>query len=297
MNFADESYVRLYVRDTKTWLQLGFAGQCVLMFLLRKVDRAGVLDGIEDLCPDVALITGVPNHIVEIGLPRLLGRGVFELHGQCLVMPNFIAAQTAVRTDKARQKDARDKRLAESRLVTLRDSIVTPRDAGVTPRDETVTRIETAQQPVTLYCTDPNQTKPSLTELKTDTSPPAPASPPVRVVFDHWRAKLNHSRAVLNAKRERVIRARLKEFSPEDLCKAIDGCARSDFHMGRSPRSEGRVFDDIELICRDASKVENFIRIADGKATTLAEIAGPPRRGRNSDALDYALQMAQGETQ
>jgi hypothetical protein len=159
MNFADESYVRLYVRDTKTWLRLGFAGQCVLMFVLRKLDRAGVLDGIEDLFPDVSLITGVPDHIVETGLPRLLQSGVFEIHGTCLVMPNFIEAQTAIRTDKARQKDARDKRLAESRLEALRDGSVTGRDADVTARDQTSrapTQPTTAQQPVTLYSAVPS---------------------------------------------------------------------------------------------------------------------------------------------
>lgn len=162
MNFEDESYVRLYVRDTKTWLRLGFEGQCVLVFLLRKLDRAGVLDGIEDASPDVALITGVPLAIVHVGLPRLLERRVFEHHGDCLVMPNFIQAQTAIRTDKARQKDARDKRMAEARLVTIRESSVTPRDGADTQRDQTVTANDTAQQPVTPILSVPSFTAPSL---------------------------------------------------------------------------------------------------------------------------------------
>jgi hypothetical protein len=172
MDFADESYVRLYVRDTKTWLRLGFAGQCCLMFLLRKLDRAGVLDGIEDLCADVSLITGVPDSIVEIGMPRLLERGVFELHGTSLVMPNFLDAQTAARTDRARQKDARDKRLAESRLLTIRDPRVTPRDGAVTECDQTsqpVTLQPDPSQSVTLYSSVPSFTKPSCTELSSGT--------------------------------------------------------------------------------------------------------------------------------
>lgn len=158
MNFSDESYVRLYVRDTKTWLRLGFEGQCVLMFLLRKLDRAGVLDGMEELHQDVALVTGVPLSVVDVGLPRLLERGVFELRGGCLIMPNFIEAQTAIRTDKARQKDSRDRRLAEARLVTLRDGADTPRDKTVTPSP-------TAKQPLTLYSAVPSSAVPSRAAL------------------------------------------------------------------------------------------------------------------------------------
>lgn len=127
MDYTDESYVRLYVRDTKTWLRLGFEGQCVLTFVMRKMDKAGVLDGIDD-ASDVALLTGMPLGIVEVGLPRVLERGVFELHGDKLVMPNYIKGQTAVRNDNARQRDMRERRAAEARLVTPRDADVTRRD-------------------------------------------------------------------------------------------------------------------------------------------------------------------------
>ncbi|MEY4548967.1 MAG: hypothetical protein RL685_5162 [Pseudomonadota bacterium] len=150
MQFEDEPYVRLYVRDTKTWLRLGFEGQCVLMFLLRKLDKAGVLDGMDDLDSDVALITGVPEAIVAIGMPRLLQWGVVQLVGNRLIMPNYIQAQNAIRTDKARQRDMREKRVAQARLVT-------PRDGSVTLRDEASrepTPDDGSSHDVTLYCTE-----------------------------------------------------------------------------------------------------------------------------------------------
>lgn len=117
MNFEDESYVRLYIRDTNTWLRLGFEGQAVLMFLLRKLDRAGVLDGIEDLFPDVALFAGVPLELVKLGLPRLLDRGVLVSDGGRLVMPNYVHAQNCSKSDRARQLESRAKRAS----VTNRD--------------------------------------------------------------------------------------------------------------------------------------------------------------------------------
>jgi hypothetical protein len=90
----------------------------------------------------------VPLGIVTVGLERLLRWEVFQLFGNRLVMPNYLKAQNAIRNDKARQRDLREKRLAQSRLVTLRDS-------GVTPRDESSrepTPDNGASQDVTLLC-------------------------------------------------------------------------------------------------------------------------------------------------
>lgn len=123
MNYEDEHYVRLYTRDTKTWLKLGWEGQAVLSLLLRKVDKAGVLDDVDDPVPDISLITGVPEGIVEIALPRLLrvgkdGQSTIEIVGSKLVFPNYIEAQTAIRSDKVRAQEYRGRRRAQARHVT-----------------------------------------------------------------------------------------------------------------------------------------------------------------------------------
>lgn len=123
LDFSDESYVRLYTRDTKTWLRLGFEGQAVLMFLIRKLDRAGVLDGIEEPVADVSLVTGVPLGVVEVGLARLLERGVLERHEDRIVMPNYVEAQNCRQTDRLRKSESRASRSAQARLVTKRDPI------------------------------------------------------------------------------------------------------------------------------------------------------------------------------
>jgi hypothetical protein len=122
LDFADESYVRLFTRDTKTWLRLGFEGQAVLMFALRKLDRAGVLDGMDDPVSDLALVAGIPIDLVKVGLPRLLERGVFQLSGNRLVMPNFLEAQNCRQSDRLRKQESRSRRredaLDSSPLVT-----------------------------------------------------------------------------------------------------------------------------------------------------------------------------------
>lgn len=151
MEFSDESYVRLFVRDTKTWLRLGFEGQCVLMFTLRKLDRAGVLDGMEEPAEDLALMTGVPLAIVSVGLTRLLERGVFVLMGTSITMPNYVKAQNCRQSDKLRQQESRLRRSLEA--VTNRD--------GMSPA---VTSGHNSSPIVTPSLAQPILTKPTKTQ-------------------------------------------------------------------------------------------------------------------------------------
>ena len=79
-------------------------------------------------------------------------------------------------------------------------------------------------------------------------------------VFDYWvlrrREALNLNggpQPVLNAKRSKSIMARIGEgYDVPTLKRAVDGCMASDFHL-----KGGHL--DIELICRDAGKVDGFL--------------------------------------
>lgn len=110
MDWSNESYVRLYVRDTVTWKRLRWQGQTVLMHLLRKIDRSGVMDGVEDITLDVSIMTGLPEEIVLHGIESLLREGVFEHDGCTLFMPNFLDAQETPKSDKQRQRESRERR-------------------------------------------------------------------------------------------------------------------------------------------------------------------------------------------
>lgn len=88
------------------------------------------------------------------------------------------------------------------------------------------------------------------------------ASGEAQLVFAYWQQKRGYQRAKLDAKRLKAINARLKDgYSVEDLCKAIDGIAKSRHHMGENDNR--KIYDDIELICRDGPKVDGFIKLAD----------------------------------
>lgn len=175
MNFDDERFVKIFTRDTVTWKLLGWEGRCVLLMLLRKVDRAGCVDlgsGIEGL----ALLLDLPDDVTERGLAACLRRGCVTQLYQIAVVPNFVRAQDSRQTDRVRQAESRARR-RDSGLVS---QTVTDTNEHVTKRDEVsqpVTRSHTMSHDVTprLEQTRPDQNQYSLVDLE-------PAQPELALV-------------------------------------------------------------------------------------------------------------------
>ena len=67
LNFEEESYVRLYVRDTLTGKRLGFEGRAVLWHLMRVADRSGFIEvGEGDLVEAITILLGdVPEAVIS----------------------------------------------------------------------------------------------------------------------------------------------------------------------------------------------------------------------------------------
>lgn len=85
-----------------------------------------------------------------------------------------------------------------------------------------------------------------------------------RRVFAFWCEHMKHPKSALDAKREKAIAARLKDgYSVEDLIQAVKGCKLTPHNMGKNERNT--VYDDIELICRDAAHVDRFIQTTTGQ--------------------------------
>lgn len=83
-------------------------------------------------------------------------------------------------------------------------------------------------------------------------------------VFEFWKIRSGHCRARLDQKRRSKIRQRLVDgYTEQDIIDAIEGCRLSPWHMGTEPRGNGVVYDDIELICRDAKHVDMFIKLTE----------------------------------
>jgi uncharacterized protein YdaU (DUF1376 family) len=87
------------------------------------------------------------------------------------------------------------------------------------------------------------------------------AADPVIEIFEYWKLQLKHPRAVLDIKRKKLINNALSlGYKSEDLIDAINGCSKSPYHMGCDGRNT-TVYDDLELILRDAKHIDQFLKI------------------------------------
>lgn len=101
----------------------------------------------------------------------------------------------------------------------------------------------------------------------------APYTPPVggevETIFDYWKQVMLTPGSVLDNKRRKLIKDALKLYPPADLCKAIRGCSKSPFHMGKNDRK--RKFNGLHLILRGAEYIDMFIDLDRGDAATANE--------------------------
>ena len=170
MNFEDERFVKIYPRNTTNWKLLGWEGRCVLMMLLREVDRAGCLD-LEGGMEGLALLLDLPPDVTERGFSACVKRGCVVLNENTATIPNFVKAQEARQSDRVRQAESRARR----REIGMSQN-VTNETRTVTKRDETshaVTPSHTLSHPVTLRI---EQTRPD--QNKTDSDVPSEPSQP-----------------------------------------------------------------------------------------------------------------------
>lgn len=94
-------------------------------------------------------------------------------------------------------------------------------------------------------------------------------SDPARDIFEYWQGIMEKPRAKFGADQRKKINARLEEgWEPDLLKQAVDGCKASDWHMGANPRN--RRYDSIDLIFRNAGKVQEFIDLNQSTNTTAA---------------------------
>lgn len=88
-------------------------------------------------------------------------------------------------------------------------------------------------------------------------------------VFAHWQSVMNSPRSVLDANRKKLISSALKNYSIDDIFSAINGCAKSPHHMGEN--EQRTVYNGLNLILRNAEKIDQFIKLNAGKARSQNE--------------------------
>ena len=75
-------------------------------------------------------------------------------------------------------------------------------------------------------------------------------------LFAYWRERCDHPQAKLTPERATCIGARLRDgYTEAEIRKAIEGAAVAAY----VDKDSGKKFDDLTLICRNGSKLEDFI--------------------------------------
>ncbi len=133
MDWSNEPYVKVYTRETDDDRALSWEARAVWDRLLLKLDRSGLFETKRGP-RGVAAAVLIPADIVLRVLPELLTDGRIREVPAGYFAPNFIPAQESSKSDKLRQKDARDRRRSRNlgHQVTNSDGAVTKRDSGVT---------------------------------------------------------------------------------------------------------------------------------------------------------------------
>jgi hypothetical protein len=127
--------------------------------------------------------------------------------------------------------------------------------------------------------------------LKPETFNPTPpaVTGDVDAVFDYWASVMGKTSSTrLTDKRKTKIKQRLKNYTVDDIKKAIDGCAKSEHHMGGN--AQGTVYDDLTLICRSDDDLERF-------RDTIAKVDPSQIKQQSRSNTDEFVQlMTKGQT-
>jgi hypothetical protein len=175
-DWQDERWVKLYVRDEPEWLVLPWWARGLFDEILKRVDPAGLMRlGKAGRKAIAASLSSPWDEQLADAVQLLIDDGAIRLLDcdTLLSVPNFVEAQEAKQSDKARQQKRRIRQQAMGSVtpcdgsvtesdqeprnttqaatlhdtpnttpnVTLCDTTVTPRDASVTPRIPSVTRV------------------------------------------------------------------------------------------------------------------------------------------------------------
>ncbi|WP_136420311.1 hypothetical protein [Herbaspirillum sp. ST 5-3] len=92
---------------------------------------------------------------------------------------------------------------------------------------------------------------------------------PAPEIFAYWQKLMDSPKSVFDDKRKKLIRKSLENYSPADLCKAIRGCSKSPFNMGKNDRKTK--YNGLGLILRDAEHIDHFIELDGGDAKPADE--------------------------
>ena len=80
---------------------------------------------------------------------------------------------------------------------------------------------------------------------------------------NYYQKKIGRKLRVFGDTRQRMILRRLENFSLGELMTVVDKISQSDFHMGRDEKTQGKAYNDFELLFRNDTQVEKYLALKD----------------------------------
>lgn len=157
-------------------------------------------------------------------------------------------AAVLARVHKLRGKDAQP---TEAGAVT--SALVTP------PVTDSVTRYTDAGNAAVTACSLDEGRRTKDEGDRSEEGSSRRSDPAAKSVFDEW-VKVTHrtGQTEFSPARRKRIEWALKTYGLDDTMTALVGLTRSDWNMGRDPKSGGTKYDDLTLVLRNAEQFEKF---------------------------------------
>jgi hypothetical protein len=119
VNWSEEKYVKLFVRDTPTWRAWPWQARALAPLLMRVLEGEGRLAiGRLEPARAVALTVDLPIEVVSVGLPAMLEDGTLELREGGLWWPHFEEAQESRKSEALRSREHRARQRRETSTPT-----------------------------------------------------------------------------------------------------------------------------------------------------------------------------------
>jgi hypothetical protein len=121
LDWANERWIKVYVRDTPDWQKMSWDAKAMLMLLLRKADSRGVVDLGKDGRENIAWVLGHAElkQRLDLALDELLADGCVSISTNALVIRNFTEAQQARTSDAEKQRKYRDRKKGNAVTTAL----------------------------------------------------------------------------------------------------------------------------------------------------------------------------------
>jgi hypothetical protein len=144
-----------------------------------------------------------------------------------------------------------------SQAIDLKELAINPDKSRSKRNDSTSDRADSLIPITDSLILNPDSYFPQ-TESQTDAKAPNTVSAQVNEIFEYWKATMNKNESSkLTKERDKKVRERLKEgYTVDQIKLAVFGCSQSPHNMGQN--ENGKVYDDLELICRTGSNLERF---------------------------------------